>query len=97
MAAGDNVERREDISQIATDVAQIKIDAGVAAALLKRLESGDLCPYRELIQQASNNHLRLITVEKQTQTNRVGIAKMLISSSIGGAIVALAELLLVSH
>ena len=97
MADSDQVERREDMGKIADDIAQIKLDAGVAAALLRRLESGDLCPYRELIQQASNNHTRLLVVEKQGQDNRVGIAKLLISSGIGGAIVAAAELLLVSH
>jgi len=81
-------------SEYAKDIESIKEDVAEIKALFGRLEAGTLCPYREKIQQASNNHTRLHEVEQQVQDNRVGIAKLVVSGSIGGAIVAAAQMLL---
>ena len=94
MANGQPEERRANTTQMAQDIATIKGDIGHIKELLGRVEDGSLCVYREKIQQASNNHTRLQTVEKQVQDNRVGLAQLLGAGGVGGAVVALAQLVL---
>lgn len=83
-----------------------KDELGTLQAAVTRLTTlveteGLRCPYREKIQQAANNHERLGKAEggikenaDKISNNRVSLAKQMALGGAGGAIVALAEVLI---